>query len=39
MLGYTRYQPYGLSQAIPTLWSVISHTAPKTGIPRFPHNF
>ena len=34
-LGYTRYQPHGLSQAIPTLWPVTSHTPP---INTYTHN-
>jgi len=28
MFGYTQYQAYGLSQTIPTLWSITSNTAP-----------
>jgi len=28
MFGYTAYQPYGLSQAIPIVWSVTSHISP-----------
>jgi len=28
MFGYTPYQPYGLLQVIPTLWSITSHITP-----------
>jgi len=28
MFGYRQHQPYGLSQVIPTLWSVTGLTAP-----------
>jgi len=34
LFGYTRYQPCGLSQVTPTLWSVTSITAP---ISRYTH--
>jgi len=41
MFGYTRYQPYGLSQSIwkPTLslWSVANHTLYGTAPYRYAH--